>query len=235
MSEIEKYTEKEIETLKEEIRFLEIEISLTAAEKADIEKQIHQYEIRYNKELGELIKQVLEKKKVKLKQESDLNPNKQREYQQAEKDYTDFDNSYEEIIKVKEIILTEDEQIEIKEKFKKACKLCHPDKVADECKEDAQRIFIELKDAYDNNNLEKVSAILEQLEKGIFTTGLQSITENEKLLILLNKLTLRLEKLKQDLKDLKQREVYKVIASIKNFDSHFESLKQQLTIELNSL
>lgn len=95
MSEIEKYTEKEIETLKEEIRFLEIEISLTAAEKADIEKQIHQYEIRYNKELGELIKQVLEKKKVKLKQESDLNPNKQREYQQAEKDYTDFDNSYE--------------------------------------------------------------------------------------------------------------------------------------------
>jgi hypothetical protein len=235
MSEVEKYTDKEIETLKEEIKFLEIEISLTAAERVDIEKQIHQYEIRYNKELGELIKKILQKKKEILKQKAEFNPNKQSEYQQAEKDYSDFESSYEEIKKIKEIILTEDEQIEIKEKFKKACKLCHPDKVSDECKEDAQRIFIELKEAYDNNNLNKVSAILEQLEKGIFTTGLQSITEKEKLQMLLNKLNLRLAKLKEELKDLKQREVYKVIASIKNFDSHFENLRQQLTIELNSL
>ena len=46
---IEPYKDKETEELKEQIMFLEIEISITASEIADIEKQIHQYEIRYRR------------------------------------------------------------------------------------------------------------------------------------------------------------------------------------------
>ncbi|WPC10980.1 hypothetical protein LEQ04_09980 [Riemerella anatipestifer] len=48
----------------------------------------------------------------------------------------------------------------MKKEFRKATVLCHADKVADEFKDAAQRIFIDLKEAYDTNDLKKVSEIL---------------------------------------------------------------------------
>lgn len=229
------HIDQETEDLKERIKFLEIEISLTASEKADIEKQIHQYEIQYNQELGELIERILERRRDKLKEETKSNKSKEQEYQQATEDYEEFKSTFEEIKKSKQFELTEEEQFDIRSKFKKACKLCHPDKVADEFKEEAQKIFVELKEAYDSNNLKKVTEILDQLEKGIFKMGSESITEKEKLLILHNNLRIKLDKLRNELKDLKSIEVYRVISSIKDIDSHFENLRQQLTKELNNI
>lgn len=229
------YTDQETEELKERIKFLEIEISLTASEKADIERQIHQYEIQYNTELGELIEEILERRRDKLKKEAESDKRKEKEYKQATEDYEEFKSSYEEIKKSKQFELTDEEQFDLKTKFKKACKLCHPDKVADEYKQDAQKIFVELKEAYDSNNLKKVTEILDQLEKGIFKMGSESITEKEKLLILYNNLKIRLEKLRNELKELKGTEVYRVISSVKDIDSHFENIRQQLTKELNNI
>lgn len=231
---IDLYTDKEIENLKEQIRFLEVEISLIASEKASVERQIHQYEILYNKELGDLVEKVLEKRKEKLRKEVEKNPAKEREYKEADREYHEFKEANEESKKNTQANLNEDEQIELKTKFRKACMLCHPDKVADEYKEEAQKIFIELREAYDNNNLKRVSEILEQLEKGIFKTGSESITEKEKLLILFNNLKMRLEQLRKEVSELKQTEVYQIIAAAKDFDSHFENLRQQLTAELNN-
>lgn len=228
------YNDIETSLLKESLKFIEIEISLTASEIAEIERQIHQYEIRYNAELGDLIEKLLEKRKEILRKESEENKHKIKDFQEAQRDYDDFKTSYEELKNIKQIELSQDEQIEIRTKFKMACKLCHPDKVADEYKSEAQAIFIQLKEAYDKNDLVKVSEILTMLEKGIFKIGSDLITEKEKLLLLFNSLTLRLEKLKNELNELKHSEVYRVIASINDFDSHFYTLKQQLTEDLNN-
>jgi hypothetical protein len=229
---IELYTDKDIENLKEQIRFLEIEISLIASERAEIEKQIRQYEIRFNKEVGDLAERVLEKRMQQLRKDAEKNPNKQSEFQQAEKEYDEFKQSHEESKNSKEINLNEEEQLQIKTKFRKACQLCHPDKVSHEYKESAHKLFVELKDAYAANDLTKVSDILAQLEKGIFKTGSQSITEREKLLLLSNKLKGSLDKLRKELAELKQSEVYQTIAAVKNFDSHFEMLRKQLDAEI---
>jgi hypothetical protein len=227
------YTDNEIEVLKEQIRFLEIEISLIASEKGDVERLIHQYEIRYNKELGDLIKKNLEARKERLKKEAETNPDKNYEYKEAEKEYHEFNETFEEINKLNQFDLSDDEISDMKIKFKKACKYCHPDKVAEEFKEEAQKVFIELKNAYDSNNIKRVSEILELLEKGIFKTGSESITEKEKLLKYYNTLKVRLNILKKELKELRKTEIYIIISTIKDYDSHFESLRQQLTTKLS--
>jgi len=121
------YTDPEIEGLKLEAKSLETELNKLSDEKADLEKLIHEFGIRHNTELGELILKILRFRKNKSK-----GTLKERE---AEKDYNNYSREYE-ISKNEEIAkLTIEEQIEIKKLYRKASKLCHPDVVSEEQKE----------------------------------------------------------------------------------------------------
>lgn len=67
---------------------------------------------------------------------------------------------------------------ELKNFFRQATKLCHPDTVSEEFKEDAHALFIELRNAYDLNNLEKIKQILIDLQRGKYFKGYKSKGEN---------------------------------------------------------
>jgi curved DNA-binding protein CbpA len=54
---------------------------------------------------------------------------------------------------------TDEDKIELKKNFRKASTLCHPDKVTEEKKLEASQIFVELKEAYDQQDITKVSEI----------------------------------------------------------------------------
>ena len=54
---------------------------------------------------------------------------------------------------------------ELKSMFRRACNLCHPDKVPEHQKAEASEIFIKLKEAYDSNNVEEVEIIYSNLQK----------------------------------------------------------------------
>ena len=56
----------------------------------------------------------------------------------------------------------------MKNNYRKASMLCHPDRVADDEKEKAQEIFVELSTAYQNNDAEMAKKILARLQKGEF-------------------------------------------------------------------
>ena len=60
--------------------------------------------------------------------------------------------------------------------------MCHPDKVADEFKDAAQKIFVDLKAAYEANDLKKVSEILSNLERGKFKAMSDTISRRTNLL-----------------------------------------------------
>ena len=49
------YSDPELEGLKLEAKILEMEVNALSNEKADLEKVIHEFSIRHNNELGELI------------------------------------------------------------------------------------------------------------------------------------------------------------------------------------
>ena len=159
-----------------------------------LEKLLSEFQYRHTIELGEIILDILRLRKLKFKDDKE----KFDEAENDEKDYQDqFDSEKE-----KEIFeLNEEEKIELKKKFRKATVLCHPDKVSDEFKIAAQDIFIELKNAFDSNNLKKVIEILEDLEKGnYFSSKSDTISEKELLKAAIVKLRARIEKLEIEIK-----------------------------------
>ncbi|MBK7560888.1 MAG: DnaJ domain-containing protein [Chitinophagaceae bacterium] len=116
--------------------------------KAELEKLIHDFGVRHNNELGELILKILRFRKSKAKGTS--------QETEAEKDFNDYSKEYEISKDAKINELNEDEQKELKQKYRKASKLCHPDVVSEEQKELADKLFAELNAAYASNDLKRV-------------------------------------------------------------------------------
>ncbi|MDI5899069.1 phospholipase D-like domain-containing protein [Flavobacterium yafengii] len=233
------YNDPEIPALQLEIRSLEYQISSLSDEKTDIEKNIRSFELKYNEELGELITKILHYKKVvaeKIAKESREDKQKQQEYEEAKFDYEDFSKSYNDKLKEpKPLLLDEEKQNELKKNYRKATKLCHPDKVTDDQKELATKIFTDLKNAYDNNDLEKVNQILKDLEKGIFKSQGETIDEKDKLKIILENLIRKRNNLEEMLLSIKNTDAFNKINHIKNWDNYFEKTKEEFNKILEEL
>ena len=152
------YIDPEIEALCFEAKALEAQLQQLSDEKAELEKLIHEFGVRHNQELGELILKILKFRKEQYKdtpQEKETN-----------KDYEDFHSNYEATKDEQILVLTDDEKKVLKEKYRRASKLCHPDIVTEEQKEEAHKIFTELNTAYEQNDLKRVSEILDNLQQG---------------------------------------------------------------------
>jgi hypothetical protein len=223
------WNDPEISALKLEIKNLENQLTGYDNEKIELEKLLSEFQYRHSIELGEIILDILKLRKLKFKDDKE----KFDEAENDEKDYQDqFDSDKE-----KEIFeLNDEEKIELKKKFRKATVLCHPDKVSDEYKSAAQDIFIELKNAYDSNNLKRVIEILEDLEKGnYFNSKSDMISEKELLKVAIAKLRKQIEKLELEIISIKQSDTFKTIINITNWDHYFQDTKQQLQVELQNL
>ncbi len=222
------YIDPELEGLKLEAKVLESEVSELSDEKAELEKLIHDFGVRHNNELGELILKILRFRKSQAK-----GTPKEAE---AEKDYNDYSKEY--AIRKDEKIntLTEDEQKELKQKYRKASKLCHPDVVSDEQKELAEKLFAELSLAYERNDLERVKEILANLEKGnFFVSKSDAITEKQLLKAEIEKLRMRIKDLTQEIQVVKESEAFTTICSIEDWDIYFKETKEKLEKQAKEL
>ncbi len=230
------YQDSEVEALKIEIKKLEMEVSSASDEVTDTEKLIHDFSIRHSRELGEIVSKILNLRKTKLEHEQDGSNEKKKEYEEAKNDYESYSKQYEESKFNNQFELTEEEKQELKLKYRKATKLCHPDVVTDELKEHAEIVFRELQEAYEKNDLKKVREILEMLEKGdMFIPKSEGINEKVRLKAEVIKLRKKYNDLKAELSKLKESETYQTIASIMDWDEYFKETKQKLTKELKTL
>lgn len=222
------YANPELEGLKLEAKVLEAEINQLSDEKAELEKLIHDFGVRHNNELGELILKILRFRKSKAKGTA-----KEAE---AEKDFNEYSKEYE-ISKDEKIDeLTEDEQKELKQKYRKASKLCHPDVVSEEQKELADKLFAELNAAYARNDLKRVREILENLKKGnFFVNKSDSINEKQLLKTEIEKLRLRIKELKVQVQSIKESEAFTTLSSISDWDTYFKETRQKLAEQVKEL
>lgn len=222
------YFDPELDALKFEIKSLETEINTLSDEKADLEKLIHEFGIRHNTELGELLIKILLHRKEKAKDTP--------QQQETEEDFNSYQQEYEATKNEIIITLTEDEQKELKYKYRRASKLCHPDLMSEEQKELATRLFAELSIAYERNDLKQVNEVLMNLEKGQFFVS-KSDTLNEKQLLKteMEKLRLRIIELRKELMTIIESETYKTISTIKDWDKYFNETKQKLQLHINEL
>jgi len=94
------------------------------------------------------------------------NPDLQKLLDLAEKEYADF-FEYKEQSKDGIIYqLTDAKLKEIKRLYRKASKICHPDRVKEQQRAQAEELFNTLQKAYKRNDIKKVRSIATFLEKG---------------------------------------------------------------------
>jgi hypothetical protein len=222
------WTDPEIDALKLEVKSFEFEINNLSDEKADLEKIIHEFGIRHNQELGKLIIKILQFRKDNAKGSA--------EEEETEQDYNSYHEEFESSKHNEVAILNEEEQNELKSKYRKASKLCHPDLVSDEQKDLATKIFAELSNAYEKNDLLKIREILDNLENGnFFIAKSDAINEKELLKTEIEKLRLRIKELKEQIQTIIESPTYVTIINIDNWEEYFSNAKKELSSQLENL
>lgn len=223
------WTNPIVAALKLEIRTLENQLNSFDNEKLEIEKLLSEFHHRHTIELGYIILSILKLRKLKFKDDN-------TKYEDAENDENQYRNQIDNE-RIKTILeLSEEQKIEIKRKFRKATVLCHPDKVSDELHESAQRVFIDLKQAYDVNDLKKVTEILDELEKGnFFKARSETVLEEDLLRNAIAKLRRQINILETEVRRIKNSESFIAIISIEDWDEYFSRTKEKLENELKML
>lgn len=162
----------------------------------------------------------------------------EKEYEDSKTTFDEFENEYEKIIeKQKDVIeLNESDKKELKQLFRKAAKLCHPDIVSEGNKEQAHKIMQELNEGYNKHDLTKIKSILNSLENGYgFEIASDSIDDKEILRSKITEFEQNIEDLKSEIEAIKQDDTYKTISKLENWDEYFEELKTSLENEKNRL
>lgn len=188
------------------------------------EKKIFKYNVTYNLIIGSRIIKLM---KVRIELLSKLvkqNPEFKAELEELKHQYNktihDTMNHTDKVY-----FLDEKQKKELKKYFKLAVKLCHPDIVELKYKEDAERVFKNLKNAFDRNNLEIVIKIYTALKKGIYTTEDITGSLGQHL-----ELYMSYESIQEKYDEIMKNEVYQMI---KDYDDYDEYFKDKL-LEINS-
>ncbi|MDE3954158.1 phospholipase D-like domain-containing protein [Glaesserella parasuis] len=223
------YGEVDIAALKLEIRHLEHQLNAYDDEKTELEKTLMLFQHRHTKELGQYISRLLHLRKLKFVWDDE-------KFAEAEQDEREYHQQLEEE-NAKEIqTLSEDDQKALKRAYKKASILCHPDKVAEEMKEEATETFTKLKQAYEENNLDLVLEILADLEQGkFFKSRTASISEKEKLQLEIKRLREKIQALEAEIYVIKESEEYQTISEIEDWDEYFDRIREQLKGEIERI
>jgi hypothetical protein len=223
---IQLYEDIEVIQLRLELAALEGELAHWEKMKAELERQINSLNACYRLELSPLINELLQLRQGQLSPKAE--PVELED--EAEEDVAEpFEPEPPDP-------LSQAERKELKDLFRKACKRCHPDAVAGEFKEKARTIFIELKMAYERNDLERVRDIWHGLAQGGLP-GSQMPADRDLagLKAAGHYLRARIQAVRGDVEKLKQSAAYHRLSSIEDWDEYFDDLKAKLRREINRL
>lgn len=161
-----------------EITLLEVELAKLTGELADLETEqaelehlLCRFQAAHNEALGTRIARLLKLRMRIFERQIKTNPEKRAGYDQASRDYEEFQRDQEtqrESDARTKWELSEAEQTELRHLFRKGSKLCHPDLVPTEHHDAASEMFRQLRMAYDEGNLERVHQLVERAAAGLF-------------------------------------------------------------------
>lgn len=224
------YADADIMVLKLEIRLLEHEINLYDSEKAELEKLLADFNHQHSMNLGDLISEILSLRKQLAEQQGDQNA-----YDEAKQDEQTFNEQLDKEKAKTHYELNADEQKRLKQAYRKASQICHPDRVNDKQKDMAMAVFNELRQAYEQNDLKTVERILDDLQKGIFKARSETVSQNDKLKLIKNQLSQKLDNLKLIIDEIKASQSYQVVSSIDDWQEYFNNQKMELIREWDRL
>ena len=203
----------------------------------DVYDELYEELSDINETLNKAQEELNEKRKeAKIAKEEFEENDTNQEYEEAKKEYEEFSYEYEELKKEDLFELNDEEKIELKQAYRKASKLCHPDIVAGELQDQAQTVFIELNDAYSKKDLQKVKEILLSLDNGHgFDIASDTIADKELLKSKIAKLRDTIILTEQEIDEIITDETFETINVIEDWDEYFKDIKEQLQEELDNL
>ena len=236
---ISKWTDPEIQGLQAEIRALAAQISSLEGELGDIEKTIHEFEVRHTQELGEVVLKILSIKSRLAANNATQQPGNDKakeEYKQAQTEEEEYKGTYKETLANPIPQLDEEQQKELKTKFRKITKLTHPDLVDKQFEKQATELFIKAKHAQEKNDLSTLTEILDYLETGKpFKLKDETLTESIALRTEAKRLRHVAEQLTQKITAIKTSETYQTIPQTEDWNTYFSDIKTKLEGELKTL
>ncbi|HNQ58904.1 MAG TPA: hypothetical protein PK028_00775 [Bacteroidales bacterium] len=226
-----------IQGIKTQIRILETQLSVVQYKKTEILKEIDRFRIRHNSDLGWLIGKILKIQMEIFYLLQDVDSSYQANYQEAKKDYTAYQHQRRSLEKIQPLqILDEKQRESMKKMYREASKLCHPDIVNDDFREEARKVFIELNRAYMINDIQKVEEIHKLLTRSRMFSRLRTPSEERELLeARLARLQADLKILQSEIRELEESQVYHTLMNIRDWDEYFEQTKMKLNAEYQFL
>jgi len=214
-----------------ELKLLENRLDLLADEKIEYERQINIFNSEYIVRFGSLVEEIL-KRRADLFSEK-LDPR----FEEAQLDYEEFGRIYLQQLQDLPVSLTDDEKQQLKIIYRKASRLCHPDKLADDAKAKGEEIFKALNAAYRNQDLKRLQDIFLKLEAQ--NTYMVAASERIDDRTILQKKIIILQEhiatLEAEIKCLQENEIYKRIQTITDMNDYFSHLELELQAELEIL
>lgn len=169
--------------------------------------------------------------------DSEMNEDEEYQaYQEAKAEKTEFEEEIEELREQQEHELPEEDKARLKQAYRKASRLCHPDMVADEFKERAHEIMTKLNVAKDNQDLAEVERILALLESGAgFVASSDRIDNIAQLKGKIEELRHHIRKLQAEIEAITKDELYQKITALDDWPEYFASVKVDLEARLAEL
>lgn len=242
------YEDTEVAALKLELQGLEQQLAQLSSQRDEYQHLIGSFNRQYSEKLGEKINEILRLRMMlsyllleKLDKSNPEDPEKQAEYEQqynqSHQDYQQFKEELEEEQqKPKAQTLDKEQQNRLKQAFRRASKLCHPDMIAEELKAQATEQFQILRDACEQNDLEKVEEILTTLQNGGFATASEKVNDKEQLRAYIKTLRNRIRELQSEINDIENDESYQIINELDgNYQDFFKAKSEELDKQLQHL
>ena len=232
------YEDEELQGLRLELKVCERELLMLSCKVEEYHAVINEFNTRYHLELGALIEEILMLKEEYY--EYMYKHAKQEEYEyeyfEAKKDHETFKDEFKKYDFDTLNDLDNKEKNELKRLYKKASKLCHPDIVEANRKEQAEDIFKELNHAYQQKDIKAVSSILDQLLKGEeFNVSSESISNKDLLRKEIEIVKRKIKKMKLEIESLKRDDTFVLVSKIDDLDYYLYQTKEALLREKESI
>lgn len=238
------------EDIKYEYENLKMERDSLKSQKEDKEKELEdmdEFDDGYDELYDELqeLKNALEDKEEELnKKRKETKQAKEefeedevtQEYEDVKRDSEEFSKEYEEVQKEERLEISDEEKKELKILFRKASKLCHPDIVSDELKEQANEIMQRLNEANSKRDINAVRKILAALESGNgFIVASDAINDKDLLRSKIVDIRDTIYQNEVDIEVIKKDEVIQILNDYEDVDDYFTRLETELENEYDRL
>lgn len=231
--------------LKLELRTLELHVTALSDEQAELSRQICAFDVSASRAYGDRMTRYLKLRAEKLRREATAAQRNApgdadraaEEAKQAEADYRSYRDADDAArAEPPPAPLPADQLAELKILYREASQRCHPDKVTEADRAQAEALFVQLQTAYRRNDLAGLRAIHAAAREGrFFVARSATLTEVEALGRAVLALRQQVQALEAGIRRLREGSTYRTLKDLTDWDAWFAEQRAALDSAISEL